>query len=126
MKYQSNIESGFGRGKGLGFPTYNVVIPAELSAAPGVYAAWVWIAGRRYKSAAHFGPVPTFGHTEPTLEFHLLEYYEGDEVTELEFELVHYLRPILTFESPEQLSIQIAQDVKDTEQALTIRSEEHQ
>ena len=111
MKYSANVQSGKGRGKGLGFPTYNLVIPNELALAHGIYAAWVWLHGTRYGAAAHFGPVPTFDQAEVTLELYLLDYVDEPGVDALEFELVQFLRPVMTFDTPEALSAQIADDV---------------
>ena len=118
MKLTSPVISGHGRGKLLGFPTFNLKIPPELSAKHGIYAAWVWIGGQKYQGALHFGPVPTFKNPRPSLEIFLLDYADEEPVHELTFELVSYLRPIEAFASPEALAQQIAEDVSRIRQLL--------
>jgi Cys-tRNA(Pro) deacylase len=110
---------GKGRGKGLGFPTINLRIPAELSMEHGIYAARVTIQGRTYGAALHYGPVPAFGEDEPSLEVHLLDTVLEQRPDEVEVEVVRYLRPVRSFETPAALSAQIADDVRQTREVLS-------
>jgi Cys-tRNA(Pro) deacylase len=109
---------GKGRGKGLGFPTINLRIPAELSMEHGIYAARVTIQGRAYAAALHYGPVPAFGEDTPSLEVHLLDTALEQAPDEVEVEVVRYLRPVRSFETPAALSAQIADDVRRTREVL--------
>jgi Cys-tRNA(Pro) deacylase len=109
---------GKGRGKGLGFPTINLRIPAKLSMAQGIYAARVNIQGRAYAAALHYGPVPVFGEDTPSLEVHLLDTVLEQAPDEVELEVIRYLRPVLSFETPAALSAQIAEDVRQAREAL--------
>lgn len=118
MRYRTAVHAGFGRGKQLGFPTYNVDIPAGLNQEPGIYAAWVWINDDKYQAATHFGPVPMFKRAEPSLEFFLLNYAGDQTVKELEFELVQKIRSIQTFASIAAMQKQIALDVSQTKRIL--------
>lgn len=43
QRYTTPIVSGHGRGKLLGYPTFNLVIPEDFDAAHGIYACWVWL-----------------------------------------------------------------------------------
>lgn len=72
----------------------------------------------QYAAATHFGPVPSFNEAEPTLEFYVLDYADAILVTELSFEMLEHIRPIQKFDTPEQLSEQIASDVQKTRDIL--------
>jgi Cys-tRNA(Pro) deacylase len=110
---------GKGRGKGLGFPTINLRIPAELSMDYGIYAARVTIQGRTYWAALHYGPVPVFGEDTPSLEVHLLDTVLEHAPDEVELKVIRYLRPVLSFETPAALSAQIAEDVRQAREVLS-------
>lgn len=109
---------GKGRGKGLGFPTLNLRIPADLSMEHGIYAARVRAQGRAYAAALHYGPVPVFGEDAPSLEVHLLDTVLEQAPDEIEIQVIRYLRPVLSFETPAALSAQIADDVRRTREVF--------
>ncbi|MBU6389293.1 riboflavin kinase [Patescibacteria group bacterium] len=119
MKYLSRVVKGKGRGRGLGFPTFNLVIPAHFDLETGVYAAWVWIENKRYAGALHFGPIPTFQEMENNLEIFVLDYHDWETVDELTFEPVDYLRPVRTFTTADDLKEQIARDVRWVRETLS-------
>lgn len=113
MKYLSNIISGKGRGRKLGFPTLNLVIPQNFDADHGVYAARVWIEKTEFLGALHYGSIPTFEDDAPSLEIFLLDYDGLKVLTELEFELIKKIREIKSFASVAKLKKQISEDVKE-------------
>lgn len=108
------VVAGDGRGRGLGFPTANVAVPAGLARPPaGVYAVRV---GRRGEpllpGVANLGTRPTFaGGDGETLEVHLLDH-PGDLYGEaLRVAFVARLRDERRFDGPEDLVRQIRADV---------------
>ncbi|MEK7129432.1 MAG: riboflavin kinase [Patescibacteria group bacterium] len=123
MKIVSHKVKGKGRGKLLGYPTINLEIPEGCTLQEGIWAAWVTIRGKRYAGALHFGPVPTFAEEAKSLEVFLLDVTEaelvGVEKESIELTAVTRLRDILTFDTPEALARQIAQDVKEIRKLLT-------
>lgn len=118
MKFTAQVIPGQGRGKILGFPTFNLQIPPSLETKPGIYAGWVWINNQKYLGAFHFGPIPVFSDATPHLEVFVLDYNSSVPITSLIFELVHYLRPIRNFKNPTSLSRQISRDVTKTRAML--------
>ena len=118
MRYRSEIVKGHGRGKLLGFPTFNLVIPTDFNYQHGIYAAWAWINDTRYQAAMHFGPVPTFAESDSTLELFLLNYTDEVVVKSIEVEPVKYLREILAFPNSQSLAEQIGEDVVRTKELL--------
>lgn len=124
MKFSSTAIRGYGRGKKLGFPTINLHIPPELvvGLVDGVYAIWATVEGERYPGAMHFGPIPTFGQTEKSLEIHLINalYISVNEGDEVECEIVKYIRPVMDFGSPELLVQQMVKDESEIKEVLKI------
>lgn len=118
MKFTTKVLLGWGRGKTLGFPTFNLKIPANLTIKHGIYAGWVWIKTKKYAGAFHYGPIPVFNQPGDHLEVFVLNYQSNRSLHKLTFELVHYLRPIKNFASPQDLAAQISLDVSQAEAML--------
>jgi riboflavin kinase/FMN adenylyltransferase len=117
---EGRVARGAGRGRGIGFPTANVVPEAELGPALGIYAAWARVldgtaAGQLRLAALSVGQNPTFtgpGTGAPaTTEAYLLDF-EGDLYgSRLRLEVGERLRDELRFESVAALIEQIGRDV---------------
>lgn len=118
MKYKTRVVAGRGRGRRIGFPTINMEIPDGLGATHGIYAGWVYAHDRRYPAAIHYGPVPTFQEVAPTLEAYVLDGQVVHLSTEIEFELMAYIRDIRVFLNAQELAAQIKNDVEDVEKIL--------
>lgn len=103
---------GHGRGKTLGFPTANIVYPAnKVLVKVGVYGVEAEIDGAVYRGVANCGPRPTFGEDAVVLEAYfegLSEELYGKPVT---IKFVNYIRGIKKFDSAEALSEQISRDL---------------
>lgn len=114
---------GKGRGKLLGFPTVNCVIPSSLTISHGIYAVQVIVDGVRLQGAAHFGPVPTFDQKDPTLEIFFLDVHDEDlagiEHKEFSVEFVARLRDVQFFSAQEDLIAQMTRDVAETRKILS-------
>jgi riboflavin kinase/FMN adenylyltransferase len=120
MQFVSTHVTGKGRGKPMGFPTINLRIPDDFELKDGVYAAKITIEKNVFKGALHYGPVPTFGEPEKTLEVYLIGVTESDLVNDgltdldkkiIKVEVLKYLRPITKFRLVEDLIKQIEEDV---------------
>lgn len=115
MQFISKKISGDGRGKLLGFPTINLVIPADLSLAEGIYAVWIWLDEKKYPGALHYGPIPTFHKPQLSLEVFVLTTDElpNEAVAKavITIEPVKRLRPVQNFPDSEALIKQITADV---------------
>lgn len=99
------VQPGRQEGQGFGFRTANMKVPPMRQAlAEGVYAAFCIVDGKRYKAAVSVGVSPVFaGKTDATCEAHLIDF-EGDLYgRNLTVEFMHYLRPMIAFESTDEL-----------------------
>lgn len=115
MKITSHQVKGKGRGKVIGFPTINLVIPAGFLLEDGIYAAWVTIRDKKYKGALHFGPIPTFDEAAKSLEVFLLDAAEeeliGAENEAITLDTVQKIRDIMKFDATGELTEQIKRDI---------------
>jgi D-glycero-beta-D-manno-heptose 1-phosphate adenylyltransferase len=111
--FTAKVITGHGRGKDLGYPTLNLIKPADFPYQHGIYAGWVWFNRRRYPGAFHFGPIPAFNQNQESLEVYALtsKSLSVPPLT-VRFQLIQYLRPIKAFASLPDLSVQISQDVQ--------------
>lgn len=122
------VVRGAGRGgRELGFPTANLSPPAYAAIpADGVYACWFTHRrrgstepGRTLRAAVSVGSNPTFSGTERTVEAFVLDIdadFYGEHVC---LDFVRQLRPMVRFDSSEELVEQMNQDVLDTREILS-------
>ena len=122
MQFESTHVSGKGRGKPMGFPTINLKIPENFELKNGIYAVKVIIEDKVFKGALHYGPVPTFGELQKSLEIYLIEITNADLINYglenlddkiIKVEIIKYLRDIIKFKLVEKLVRQIEEDVRN-------------
>ena len=73
-----DVVKGAGRGRGLGFPTANLMPSTKLLPAHGVYATFLEIGEKVYRSITNIGVRPTFGESETTIESYVLDAESED------------------------------------------------
>jgi riboflavin kinase / FMN adenylyltransferase len=116
MNFKSYQIHGKGRGKLLGIPTINLVIPKDFNLEDGIYAAVVKIEGEPFKGALHFGPVPVFKENEKTLEILLINVSDENLPDtfgkDIEVEVRKKIRDVQDFETPEKMVAQIKEDIE--------------
>ncbi len=99
------VQQGRGEGGDFGFKTANLHIPSSLHVlGEGVYAAYAFVDGARYKAAVSNGVSPTFAdEARANVECHILDF-EGDLYgREITVEFAHWLRPMMTFPNIDEL-----------------------
>lgn len=112
---QGIVTHGDGRGRTIGFPTANIVIPSlRLLPKHGVYACHAIIQNHSYNSVANIGYRPTFESADPGLhlEVHILDFNHDiyGEIVRIEFD--QFLRDEIKFGSVESLIQQITYDIQ--------------
>ena len=115
---EGRVVKGVGRGKGLGFPTANILTDKEILPRPGVYAVKVRFRDEMYDAVMNIGFNPTFGSERISLEVHLLDFSADlyDETLRVYF--VERLRDEKVFESVGQLVKAIAADIESARDIL--------
>ena len=117
------VVEGFRRGRELGVPTANMKCDDQLIPDDGVYAARCTIDGKAYATALSIGTLPTFDNPKRQVEAHLIGF-DGDLYGQtIEVELVDWIREQRKFAGIEALKFQIARDLDDVRERVTIRAE---
>lgn len=102
---RETVKAGRGEGKDFGFKTANLIVkPHDRVLGEGVYGAYAYVDGVKYKSAVSVGVAPTFeATTVANMEAHILDFdgdlYEKD----ITLEFMAWLRPMIKFDSTEEL-----------------------
>ncbi len=111
---------GLGNGKSQSFATVNLapqLWPKNL--AKGVYAAWVLVAGKKYKGALYFGPRKVLQEEQDVLEIHLLNFAEDIYEQKIGFSIEKFIRCVQDFSSFAEMKKQIAQDILEIEKSIS-------
>jgi len=106
------VTHGAARGAKLGFPTANVDAIDTLLPAKGVYACQAICEEGSWPAAVNIGPNPTFGEDLLKVEVHLIGYAGSLYGKPLEVDFLQRLRDIRSFDSIEQLKLQLSRDVE--------------
>jgi len=113
FRLSGRVVSGAGRGATLGFPTANLDIrPEQVLPADGVYAGRAYVNGNTYLAVTNIGTCPTFGDCPRTAEAFLIDFHGDLYGRGLEVEFVQRLRGEAKFTSPQALSRQVAEDIR--------------
>lgn len=116
------VERGDQRGRQLGYPTANTVVPPEIQLpADGIYAGWYLRPdGSPHRAAISLGRRPTFydGSNPSVLEAYLLDFDDDLYGEEARVRFVARLRGEERFESVEDLVAQMGRDVAATRARL--------
>ena len=102
------VVGGDNRGSALGFPTANLQKTENLCLKEGVYAVRV---EDKFLGVANYGIRPTFGGKKKVLEVHILDFEGNIRGKEIKVEFLKFLREEKRFSSPEELKIQIEEDI---------------
>src|SRR5690606_7647766 len=99
------------RGRELGYPTANLVLPAETPLAHGIYAARVAFDGGIHPAVASFGRRPQFHENGPPLLEPYIFDFKGDLYGKtVGVEFIARLRGEERFDSVEDLVSQMHRD----------------
>lgn len=114
FSFEGEVLHGDGRGKGLGFPTINQRFPEEMILPKkGVYFTAIETDGKRYFGITDIGNRPTY-----PVDYIISETYIDDFSGDLygkpvKIELLDFLRSEKKFNSPEELTDRINDDIKE-------------
>ncbi|MFQ3360893.1 MAG: riboflavin kinase/FMN adenylyltransferase [Alphaproteobacteria bacterium] len=104
------VISGDKRGRDLGFPTINMELDDGIILLPGIYATFVFIDDKKYKSISYYGDRPTYDGKNILLETFLFDFDEDlyDSLVKVEF--ISFLRGDQYFDKSEDLRLQMSLD----------------
>ncbi|MGD9127338.1 MAG: bifunctional riboflavin kinase/FAD synthetase [Planctomycetia bacterium] len=105
------VLEGERRGRTLGFPTANLDMVQALIPGNGIYAARATVEGQTYPAAVCIGENVTFGGQQLKIEAHLLDFDADIYNHHLKLDFHARLRDLVRYDSPDQLTASIRQDV---------------
>ena len=111
---RETVRRGRGDGADFGFATANLQVkPHDRVLGEGVYAAYATVGSARYKAAVSVGVSPTFeAQSTANMEAHILDF-SGDLVGRpITLEFVAYLRPMIKFETTEELIATVKSNIE--------------
>jgi riboflavin kinase / FMN adenylyltransferase len=115
---EGEVESGAGRGAGLGFPTANVRLAEGQLLHHGIYAVRVGLDGAWHQGAAYLGTRPTFDAGAPLLETFLFDF-DGDLYgRRIRVEFIDFIRADAKFRSGTDLAAQMRTDCEKAKAIL--------
>jgi riboflavin kinase / FMN adenylyltransferase len=117
------IGHGHKRGRDLGFPTANMVLPPDTPLAQGIYAVRMAVAGGVYEGVASFGRRPTFDNGAPVMETWLFDFDQDIYGENARVEFASFIRPELKFASVETLVAQMRDDAAEARGVLAASSD---
>ncbi|MDA7878406.1 bifunctional riboflavin kinase/FAD synthetase [bacterium] len=114
------VTSGAKRGREIGFPTANLTGIEVVVPCPGVYAGQLRTSDENHRAAIHIGPNPTFeSNGDCKVEVHVLDY-DGDLYDQrVQVDFLHRVRDVVRFESPDELVLQLHQDIAEIRRVLS-------
>lgn len=122
FELRGEVIEGDRRGRELGIPTANLVVPSHMSMpVNGIYAAWAQVDGEVHPAALNIGIRPTFGEGKLITEAHLLDFCGDLYGMEMRLRFVgDRIRPELAFESVDELMAQVNMDIVDVRRLLGV------
>lgn len=112
------VVRGHGRGRGLGYPTANIVSRTEVLPLDGIYASIIQTGGRQRRSVTSVGLNPTFGDGPRTIETYVFDF-DGDLYDRsVKLFFAERIREEKKFASVDLLIEQIQQDVSSSQEIL--------
>ncbi len=114
---------GHGRGKKLGYPTFNLeTSPHKLLPPPGIYAARAFFDGSFRDGMLYIGTSPTFGGVSQSVEINVFgeELELGNEILVL---VESFVRPDEKFKTAEELIMKMKTDEQQIKQYFAARGE---
>ena len=112
--FSSRVIDGDKRGRVLGFPTINQIIPEELAMPRfGVYQSVVTVNGEKFKGVTNVGRLPTVGTEKILSETHILDFDRDIYGENVDVRLIKFIRPEKKFSSFDELARQIKSDAKE-------------
>ncbi len=108
---EGKVMEGDKRGRTIGFPTANLMIPADvLLPGIGVYAGYTKIKNKTYKSMVNVGINPTFDGHHLHIESNVFDFNEEIYGMDIEIQFVKKIRDEIKFDGIESLKNQLFHD----------------
>jgi riboflavin kinase/FMN adenylyltransferase len=98
-----NVVPGDARGRGLGFPTANLLLDPGVEPLEGIYAARVSVSGSLHHAAAYIGSRPTFNASRRFLEVFIFDFDRDIYGQFIDVQFVGLIRRDMKFATSDEL-----------------------
>lgn len=117
------VREGRHDGREFGFRTANLELPPERQvAAEAVYGGYAIVDGVKYRAAIAVGKSPVFeAGTTATCEVNILDFDRDIYGQDIWVELHHYLRPMIKFDSVEELIATVKSNIAWVRENMELR-----
>lgn len=105
---EGKVIRGQNRGKQLGYPTANVLVPQDIQ--QGIYISLLTFANDPYPALTFVGDAKTFGENTVQAETYILDFDADIYDQEVRIELVEKIRDNMKFTSVDELIKQMDND----------------
>ena len=117
------VVKGRQEGRKIGFPTANITIDHKLNDLKelkmGIYAGRIKVGNQWHDTATYYGKALTYNFDTVVLESHILDFEDDIYGQQVELEIVQFVRPVVKFQSVEELTNQIKLDCKKCKEILS-------
>ena len=116
-----SVIRGSSLGRVLGVPTANIDPHHEVIPPAGIYAARIFLSGRRYGGVCYIGTRPTIYAKNKAIhiEVHIFGFHKDIYGEFLEIQFVKLIRPDKKFSSLEGLAVQMKKDILSCRRILS-------
>lgn len=118
-----SVVKGLGRGRKLKIPTVNFDPKVSGKLNEGIYICRVLEPINSW-GVLHFGPRPTFGEEEKTLEAHLFDFDQATVLPKrMDLEIYDFIRDVIKFESAGEMVERIKEDILFAKERIRVLDE---
>lgn len=115
-----SVEEGQKRGRGIGYPTANIMVADKKALPNGVFAVEVESSHGRHFGMANVGARPSFEEQPPSLEVHVFDFSENLYGQNVTVHFKQFLRSQIKFAGIEEVKAQLVEDERKARQVLCI------
>ncbi|WP_457640356.1 bifunctional riboflavin kinase/FAD synthetase [Persephonella sp.] len=118
---KGKVVEGDKKGKGIGFPTINIIPPEDICLKKGVYAGYVSFNCEQHLAVINFGYRPTVDGKKLFIEAHIIDKDINLKTQFVRIFFKEYLRPEKKFSSIKELSSQIERDIQEAKKLIEVQ-----
>lgn len=123
FEIEGQVIKGTSRGRNLGFPTANICTENEIIPS-GVFITKAMFGGNSYPSITNVGTSPTFDKKDCHIETHIINFRDNLYGNRVQIQFLDKIRNEKRFDTPENLSRQIRQDLEHAEAYFDIERQD--
>ncbi len=114
------VQEGQKRGRGIGYPTANIMVAEKKALPNGVFAVEIESSHGRHFGMANVGARPSFEEQPPSLEVHVFDFSGNLYDQNVTVHFKEFLRSQIKFAGIEEVKAQLVEDERKARQVFGI------